>query len=152
MNICIFFNIIITLENCGFCKDINLFFEDLYFKYQNVIFLEVNAEDGDLADQRNIKYLPTFQFFRNDDLLYELVGANKNELVRVLNEYSQSQAILDDTVESKISADYNEMVSNDLVRTLVSFELFDDNNEYVSFDQLGIILLQFILLLSILKI
>ena len=102
-----------------------------------MIFLEVNVEDGNLAD--NIRNLPTFQFFKNGEILHELVGANKEELELRISQFSKVTEALADTQESDIPDNYSVLEENFRVMTLISFELLDENNEYVRFDQLGIL-------------
>ncbi|XP_062985260.1 thioredoxin-like [Elgaria multicarinata webbii] len=66
---------------CGPCKVIKPFFHSLQEKYPNVIFLEVDVDDAqEVATYCDVKCMPTFQFYKNNEKVHEFSGANKEKL------------------------------------------------------------------------
>jgi thioredoxin len=72
---------------CGPCKKIAPFIEDLSKKNPNVNFLKVDVDTCDVAQQRGISAMPTFQFFLNGEMIDEMKGADPNALEQKVNEY-----------------------------------------------------------------
>jgi thioredoxin len=62
---------------CGPCKQIAPFIESLSVKYPQVKFLKVNVDQCEVAHQRGIRAMPTFQFFVKGDMVDELKGADQ---------------------------------------------------------------------------
>ena len=55
-------------------------------KYNGIVFLKVDVDEAeDIAQSCNISAMPTFQFYRNGSKVEELVGANKDKIVGLLN-------------------------------------------------------------------
>uniref|UniRef100_A0A8C6FI82 Thioredoxin n=1 Tax=Moschus moschiferus TaxID=68415 RepID=A0A8C6FI82_MOSMO len=72
---------------CGPCKMIKPFFHSLSEKYSNVVFLEVDVDDcQDVTAECEVKYMPTFQFFKKGQKVGEFSGANKEKLEATFNE------------------------------------------------------------------
>nr|XP_020646759.1 thioredoxin-like [Pogona vitticeps] len=66
---------------CGPCKMIKPFFHSLVEKYPDVVFIEVDVDDAqDVAAHCDVKCMPTFQFYKNNEKVHEFSGANKEKL------------------------------------------------------------------------
>ncbi|XP_053154399.1 thioredoxin domain-containing protein 2-like isoform X2 [Hemicordylus capensis] len=66
---------------CGPCKMIKPFYRSLSEKYSDVVFLEVDVDEAqDVASHYDVKCMPTFQFFKNNEKVHEFSGANKEKL------------------------------------------------------------------------
>lgn len=74
---------------CNPCHEI----EPLYIQFSNnnnnpnIIYTEIDITDADdeLLDYIDVKSLPTFLFYNNSKLSNKLIGANKIELSKILN-------------------------------------------------------------------
>ncbi|XP_015393030.2 thioredoxin-like [Panthera pardus] len=72
---------------CGPCKTIKPFFHSFSDKYSNMAFLEADVDDcWDVASEREVKCMPTFQFFKKGQKVGELSGASKEKLEATINE------------------------------------------------------------------
>ncbi|XP_063085313.1 thioredoxin-like [Cavia porcellus] len=72
---------------CGPCNMTKPFFHSLSGKYSNAVFLEVDVDDcQDVAAECEVKYMPTFQFFKKGKKVSEFSGANKEKLEATINE------------------------------------------------------------------
>ncbi|CAI5796530.1 thioredoxin [Podarcis raffonei] len=66
---------------CGPCKMIKPFFHSLLEKYPDVVFIEIDVDDAqDVAAHCDVKCMPTFQFYKNNQKVHEFSGANKEKL------------------------------------------------------------------------
>nr|XP_056704035.1 thioredoxin-like [Euleptes europaea] len=66
---------------CGPCKMIKPFYHSLAEKYPDVIFIEIDVDDAqDVAAHCDVKCMPTFQFYKNNEKVHEFSGANKEKL------------------------------------------------------------------------
>uniref|UniRef100_UPI0037E78FD3 thioredoxin b n=1 Tax=Semicossyphus pulcher TaxID=241346 RepID=UPI0037E78FD3 len=74
---------------CGPCKMIGPKFDELSRlpENNNVIFLKVDVDNApDVSEKCNISCMPTFQFFKRGVKVDEFSGANKETLVKKLEE------------------------------------------------------------------
>lgn len=81
-------------EWCGPCKKANLLLETYSEKYPNVYFLDVdieNEEFSELKDMNNIRTIPHFKFFLNTELKREIVGFDPNRIKRYVERYQPDQ-------------------------------------------------------------
>ncbi|KAM4709636.1 thioredoxin-like [Discoglossus pictus] len=70
-----------TATWCGPCKMMAPFFESLSQTYEDVVFLKVDVDDAqEVAAHCDIKCMPTFHFYKNEERVHEFSGANKNSL------------------------------------------------------------------------
>lgn len=73
---------------CGPCKFITPYFEELNNEHQNVEFIKVNIDEAqDIANSCNVKFIPTFVFYKNNVIIDVLEGANKEKLKEKINMY-----------------------------------------------------------------
>ncbi|CAH2293996.1 thioredoxin [Pelobates cultripes] len=78
-----------TATWCGPCKMIAPFFEKLSQQYPNVVFLKVDVDDAqDVAAHCDIKCMPTFHFYKNNEKVHEFSGANQASLEQKVKELS----------------------------------------------------------------
>ncbi|KAI9207271.1 putative thioredoxin, partial [Polychytrium aggregatum] len=62
---------------CGPCKAIAPRFEELSEQYKGVIFLKVNVDEHtQISQECEITAMPTFQLYRSNKKLDQIVGAN----------------------------------------------------------------------------
>ncbi|XP_006897087.1 PREDICTED: thioredoxin domain-containing protein 2-like [Elephantulus edwardii] len=72
---------------CGPCKIIKPLFYTLSYKYDDVVFLEVDADEcEDLIKDCGIMSIPTFQFYRKEEKVGEFCGALREKLEAVITE------------------------------------------------------------------
>lgn len=70
---------------CGPCNRIYPFYEGLSNKYEDVLFLKVDIEKAkELSKAQKIQCLPTFHFYKNNELIDTIVGANKESIEGVI--------------------------------------------------------------------
>ncbi|XP_007424609.1 thioredoxin [Python bivittatus] len=73
---------------CGPCKMIKPFFHSMVEKYPDVIFIEIDVDDAqDVASHCDVKCMPTFQFYKNNEKVHEFSGANKEKLEEAIKKY-----------------------------------------------------------------
>jgi thioredoxin 1 len=73
---------------CGPCKAIKPFFIELSTneKYKNVYFCIVDIDKApEIASTCDVSSLPTFLFYKDSENVDELIGANKTELQKKLD-------------------------------------------------------------------
>lgn len=75
---------------CGPCKVISPRFEQFSETYSNVKFCKVDVDEvPEVAEQYEIKAMPTFYFFKDGQKNGEVIGANtekvENEIKNLLN-------------------------------------------------------------------
>lgn len=72
---------------CGPCRMILPYFVSLPSKYPTVAFIKVNVDEcSQTATEQNIQMLPTFILYKNGEAKLRILGANKQELDKVLHE------------------------------------------------------------------
>mmetsp|Transcript_74818 Transcript_74818/g.124770 ORF Transcript_74818/g.124770 Transcript_74818/m.124770 type:complete len:181 (-) Transcript_74818:321-863(-) len=70
-----------TASWCGPCKMIGPKFEALAAAEPEVVFIKVDVdENGEVAENCEIKCMPTFQFFKNGKKVDEFSGASEDKL------------------------------------------------------------------------
>ncbi|XP_026569170.1 thioredoxin domain-containing protein 2-like [Pseudonaja textilis] len=73
---------------CGPCKMIKPFFHSMVEKYPEVVFIEIDVDDAqDVASHCDVKCMPTFQFYKNNEKVHEFSGANKEKLEEAIKKY-----------------------------------------------------------------
>ena len=78
-----------TASWCGPCQIISPYFEELSNKY-NYNFFKIDVDEAEeLCDLFKISSMPTFIFIKNDKVIHQFSGADKNQLAEVCN-YEQS--------------------------------------------------------------
>lgn len=79
-----------TATWCGPCRAIAPIFESLSEQYSNVVFVKVDVDDlADVASKCGIRAMPTFQFYKGGSKIKEMCGANKEQLISMINECSK---------------------------------------------------------------
>ncbi|EHH29172.1 hypothetical protein EGK_09523 [Macaca mulatta] len=72
---------------CGPCRTIKPFFHALSMKHEDVVFLEVDADDcEEVVRDCAIMCVPTFQFYKKEEKVDEFCGALKEKLETVIAE------------------------------------------------------------------
>jgi thioredoxin 1 len=71
---------------CGHCQRIEPLYKELSEKYDNIIFMEVNMENGkDIGDYYGITGYPTFLIYKTPDSApIKVVGADMSRLETTL--------------------------------------------------------------------
>ncbi|XP_070848842.1 thioredoxin b [Chaetodon trifascialis] len=72
---------------CGPCKQIGPLFEEESKKPENknVMFLKVDVDEApDVSEYCQISCMPTFQFYKNENKVFEFSGANDKTLTEKL--------------------------------------------------------------------
>jgi len=65
---------------CEPCKEIEPIVEQLAKSNTDVIFLHINVEELQIPDSSDVKYLPTFKFYKNKIFIKEIHGADETQL------------------------------------------------------------------------
>ncbi|KAG9463163.1 hypothetical protein GDO78_022274 [Eleutherodactylus coqui] len=72
---------------CGPCKMIAPFFNGLVEKYPDVVFIEVDVDDAqEVAAYCEVRSVPTFQFHKNGERIYEYTSTDKSHLEHKIQE------------------------------------------------------------------
>lgn len=72
---------------CGPCRTIKPLFHSLSVKYEDVVFLEVDADECDeLVKDLEIMCIPTFQFYKKEEKVGEFCGAVTEKLEAIIAE------------------------------------------------------------------
>ncbi|XP_072590975.1 thioredoxin domain-containing protein 2 isoform X2 [Vulpes vulpes] len=72
---------------CGPCRTIKPLFRSLSLKYEDVVFLEVDADEcEELVKDLEIICIPTFQFYKQEEKVGEFCGAVKEKLEAIIAE------------------------------------------------------------------
>ncbi|XP_037364742.1 thioredoxin domain-containing protein 2 [Talpa occidentalis] len=72
---------------CGPCKTIKPLYHSLSVKYEDVVFLEVDADEcEELVKDRDIICIPTFQFYKKEEKVGEFCGALTEKLEEIIVE------------------------------------------------------------------
>ncbi|CAN3372640.1 hypothetical protein DIURU_004867 [Diutina rugosa] len=73
-------------EWCGPCKAIAPVLDQLSNRYNSVKFIKVDVDQlTDLARKYEVNAMPTFKFIKNGKVVDEVVGADPNKIVRVID-------------------------------------------------------------------
>ena len=71
---------------CNPCRRISPIFEDLSNTNDDVIFASVDCDEvSELAAQRGVTSLPTFEFIKNGKAIEQVVGSNPTALEQAIN-------------------------------------------------------------------
>ncbi|DBA87995.1 hypothetical protein WJX77_008883 [Trebouxia sp. C0004] len=74
---------------CGPCRMISPYFEELSTKYSGVTFVKVDVDAVEaVAQECGISAMPTFQVWKNNQKVDELVGASKDKLQALVKKYA----------------------------------------------------------------
>uniref|UniRef100_A0A8C8UP62 Thioredoxin n=2 Tax=Peromyscus maniculatus bairdii TaxID=230844 RepID=A0A8C8UP62_PERMB len=72
---------------CGPCRTMRPYFHSLSVKHEDVVFLEVDADDCEqLVQDRDVFCLPTFQFYKKEEKVGEFSGALVEKLEASIEE------------------------------------------------------------------
>lgn len=69
---------------CGPCRAIAPFYEELSKKHPKITFLKVDVDVFDGSEDYNVSAMPTFVFFKKNEEVSRMVGANKEKLVEIV--------------------------------------------------------------------
>ncbi len=74
---------------CGPCRLTSPIIEELANELSNVKFVKINVdENSELASQYSIFSIPTFLFFKNGEVVHQMVGANsKQRFIEEINKF-----------------------------------------------------------------
>ena len=74
---------------CGPCRMIAPKFHQMSLQYTTVAFGSVDVDDMDPAviQECDVSSMPTFQFYRNGEVIDEMVGAEPNKLASMIEKY-----------------------------------------------------------------
>lgn len=65
---------------CGPCRLTSPIIEELANELPNVKFIKINVdENSELASRYSILSIPTFLFFKNGEVVHQMVGANSKQ-------------------------------------------------------------------------
>ncbi|DBA79778.1 hypothetical protein WJX77_003560 [Trebouxia sp. C0004] len=82
-----------TAAWCGPCKMVAPHFEQLSTTYPNVIFLKVDVDkNSDVAQQCQVRAMPTFHVYSGGQKVEEIVGANLNALKAACEKYDKASS------------------------------------------------------------
>ncbi|QJC32504.1 thioredoxin [Enterobacteriaceae endosymbiont of Donacia dentata] len=72
---------------CNPCKVFSKILEQLFHKYENIIFTKLNVEKyQSIAEQYNIRSIPTIILFKNGKIIDKIIGSiDKIQLENFLN-------------------------------------------------------------------
>ncbi|XP_012676111.1 thioredoxin-like [Clupea harengus] len=77
-----------TATWCGPCQSIAPFFKSLSEKYKDVVFLKVDVDDAqDVAQECDIKCMPTFHFYKNGKKVDDFSGSNREKLEEMVTKH-----------------------------------------------------------------
>ena len=77
-----------TATWCGPCQNIAPFYDELAEKYEDVIFVKVDVDENeDTSEVCRIEGMPTFQFFKNEEKIDEIVGCDREKLVESVKKH-----------------------------------------------------------------
>eukprot|EP01116_Phalansterium_solitarium_P018830 TRINITY_DN5112_c0_g1_i1.p1 TRINITY_DN5112_c0_g1~~TRINITY_DN5112_c0_g1_i1.p1 ORF type:complete len:627 (+),score=225.12 TRINITY_DN5112_c0_g1_i1:79-1881(+) len=77
-----------TASWCGPCKSIAPRFAELSQKYTDVLFLKVDVDQcPNTASENNVRGVPTFHFYKNEQKVAEFSGADERQLVANIEKY-----------------------------------------------------------------
>lgn len=72
-----------TASWCGPCKFLAPVINDLADKYEDVVFVKIDVDElKDVAQQYDVKAMPTLVLLKQEKEVARVVGAKKDELVR----------------------------------------------------------------------
>ena len=88
-----------TATWCGPCQTIKPIFEALPKQYPNHLFLKVDVDDcDDISEHCNISKMPTFQFYKNNELIDEFSGVDKKKLLKTVKKHTDENYTMLDGV------------------------------------------------------
>eukprot|EP01025_Chloroclados_australasicus_P006453 TRINITY_DN12082_c1_g1_i6.p1 TRINITY_DN12082_c1_g1~~TRINITY_DN12082_c1_g1_i6.p1 ORF type:complete len:212 (+),score=17.28 TRINITY_DN12082_c1_g1_i6:220-855(+) len=80
-------------EWCGPCKVVAPIIEHLSSQFPDVIFIKVDVDQcQELAQEYGVRAMPTFVGFLNGQKVGEVVGANKDQMMDLINKVDKPQA------------------------------------------------------------
>jgi thioredoxin 1 len=79
-----------TATWCGPCRLMAPIFTELSKKYDQLIFLKVDVDEvQDVTSEMEVRAMPTFMFIHNGKQIHKIVGANKEELEKKVEQYAK---------------------------------------------------------------
>ncbi|PBP24975.1 hypothetical protein BUE80_DR004113 [Diplocarpon rosae] len=77
--------VMFTAEWCGPCRAIFPKFAEYSNRYQKAVFVSADIDKLSTLDQvKNVRSIPTFKFYRDENLVSEFSGANPSTLQRTI--------------------------------------------------------------------
>ena len=81
-----------TANWCGPCQMIAPYFEKLSETYKEAVFVKVDVDENDETSEHcGIQGMPTFQFYRNEQKIDQIVGANKKNLEETVKKHVETE-------------------------------------------------------------
>ena len=78
--------VMLSGKTCDICRQFEPHLDQLSYQFPSILFLKVyNDEVPKLF--RKVKIVPTFQFFKNGQYLYESYGADMNKLYNTIRHH-----------------------------------------------------------------
>ena len=81
-----------TATWCGPCQTIAPYFEKLSETYKEAVFVKVDVDENDETSEHcGIQGMPTFQFYRKQKKIDQIVGANKKNLEETVKKHVETK-------------------------------------------------------------
>jgi len=78
-----------TASWCGPCRMIAPVIDQMAVENPNVIFVKVDVDDAqEISEKCKIQAMPTFQFYKDGNMLQEFRGANQAQLKECVAKYA----------------------------------------------------------------
>lgn len=75
-------------EWCGPCKRIAPMYSELDEKFKDVVFVKVNVDESvDITENTEIKCLPTFHIFKNNEHVETIEGSKIEEITNAIEKH-----------------------------------------------------------------
>lgn len=98
-----------TASWCGPCKMVAPVFKLLSEKFPEIYFLKIDVDEcEEIAMERSIKCMPTFQFVKEKNLLGTIEGVNMERLVGMTQHLNNEYNVKEDKSNEKEKEDKND--------------------------------------------